>query len=174
MKQTGKLWFRELRIIKYNSSIFFILFNIYGKLFIFYCIFHIGDIIRTIFDDSVCDTNLDQKYPIDLDFGSLYTNGNLFYIYGKHPIGEQCRGEVESGRLMWTSLLSVSDVISLLLSLVEQPARSCGTNFPQTEFDLKVHEGDSVFESSTDHRGYPKSCGVKNANKKIIVVVKGK
>jgi hypothetical protein len=74
---------------------------------------------------------------------------------------------------LWTSLLSVSDTISLLLSLTEKPARSCGTTFPQTEFDIKVHEGDIVFESSTDHRGYPKSCGMKNANKKIIIIVKG-
>lgn len=174
MKQKGKLWFRGLRITRFKSSVFFFSrLNVYGKLFIFYCTLYIGDIIRTIFNEGICDTATDQKYPIDLDFGSLYTNGKLFYIYGKHPIGEQCRGEIENGRLMWTSLLSVSELISLLLTIIEQPTRSCGTNFPQTEFDLKVREGDIVFESSTDHRGYPKSCGIKNANKRIIVIVKG-
>jgi hypothetical protein len=43
----------------------------------------------------------------------------------------------------------------------------------EIRYDLKVFTTDQVLESKTDKRGYPKSCGIQNANKDIIVIIRG-
>ena len=41
------------------------------------------------------------------------------------------------------------------------------------EYYVKVNAGDKVLKKPTDRRGYPASCGVENANKEIVVIVRG-
>lgn len=73
---------------------------------------------------------------------------------------------------MWFSVFTLDELITLLLNAASnQGGKVC---YPKNiEYDIKVRENDTVIPSTTDSRGYPRSCGTKNANKNIIVIIRG-
>jgi hypothetical protein len=109
-----------------------------------------------------------------LPIGVLYHNSSGYYLFGRYPIGNKCKGALENGELMWISVLTIEELLSIFVQELDNIRRRTLYALPEhVEYDIKVYPKDKVIESLTDKRGYPKSCGKVNANKRLIVIIKG-
>lgn len=161
----------RLRIYMCNSLSFSFF---YSNIYILYGRVYKGDIIQAIFDDFVADTTKDEVCHVMLSIGALYHNSQGYYLYGRYPIGNRCKGALDNGEIMWISVLSVEELLAVFVQEIDNMRRCVPHALPkEVEYDIKVYPGDQVIESSTDKRGYPKSCGKENKNKRLIIIIKG-
>lgn len=103
-----------------------------------------------------------------ISIGALYRNSQGYYLVGRYPIGNKCKGSLENGKILWISVLSVEELLAVFVQELDNVRRCVPYALPKNvEYDVKVYPGDQVIESCTDKRGYPKSCGKENKNKKV-------
>jgi hypothetical protein len=101
-----------------------------------------------------------------LSFGEVYYNSYYdYYFFGYVPIGSKAYRVESSGELKWFSRVTLEELFSEIDKELKTPRK--------LQYDLKIFSTDKVLESKTDKRGYPKSCGIQNANKDIIVIIRG-
>jgi len=146
----------------------------YNNIYILYGRAYKGDIIQAIFDNFAADTAKDELCHVMLSIGALYHNSQGYYLCGRYPIGNKCKGALENGEILWISVLSVEELLAIYVQELDNLKRCAPYALPQgVEYDVKVYPNDRVIESSTDKRGYPKSCGKENKNKRLIIIIKG-
>jgi hypothetical protein len=123
----------------------------------------------------VADTANDKIIQVLLPAGTIYSNKQgYYYLYSKYPVGEKCKGVIDdSGELKWISVLTADELISILADKIKSTTNEF-TQLPGgVVYDVKVYENDTIQESYTDKRGYPKSCGKVYANRRLIIIIKG-
>lgn len=98
----------------------------------------------------------------------FYFYSNIYIVYGELYNGDNIQPSFDDSVTTDEKLLTLLTSITQRLDQIEATLRNSSV-----EYDVKVYRNDSVLESETDKRGYPKSCGKVNANKRIVVIVRG-